>query len=584
MKQLLFNFRLLALPLALGAGLIRPAHAQTAERRTSLGLNVSALQYQGNFGSDYWNFANNRYAPGLAINQYLGRGIDLNTQLFYGELTGRRNAANYFTTNVVNVNAGFKFKLNNGWALKESAFIQPYLLASGGWTYASRVGLRDGERIDLDKGYVDVFGAAGLNFRLGGGVSLFVQTGQHLPMFANFDGTQEEDGPPRWADRFLQHTVGLTFNLGQAADADDDGVPDRRDRCSNTPAGTDVDEYGCPPDGDQDGVADYQDQCPTEVGKAELQGCPDRDNDDVPDGDDACPDTPGKTELGGCPDADSDGVIDQDDKCPDTPAGTAVDASGCPNAPATTPAADTDNDGVPNEADRCPTSPGPASNRGCPEIKAETRQRLQEATKFISFELNQATLLPSSYPTLDNLVQILSEYPDYTLSIAGHTDSKGPAAYNLRLSRDRAAAARAYMLSKGVADARIELRGYGAQQPLTDNATDAGRALNRRVEFDLFLTGDRNAAEVKYGPEPTSLPTAPAPRKAVKAAAPRKTTAKATTRKPTARKTAPAKRPAQAPAPKRAVPQAVGPKAKDPAAAPKTPRPAARPATTRPQQ
>jgi outer membrane protein OmpA-like peptidoglycan-associated protein len=107
--------------------------------------------------------------------------------------------------------------------------------------------------------------------------------------------------------------------------------------------------------------------------------------------------------------------------------------------------------------DRCPTTPGPASNRGCPEIKAETRLRLKEATKFIGFELNRATLLPSSYPTLEAIGQILNEYPTYTLSIVGHTDSKGPAAYNLRLSRERAAAARRYMLGQGIAENRIQL-------------------------------------------------------------------------------------------------------------------------------
>ncbi|UOE36328.1 OmpA family protein [Hymenobacter monticola] len=158
---------------------------------------------------------------------------------------------------------------------------------------------------------------------------------------------------------------------------------------------------------------------------------------------------------------------------------------------------------MPDYQDRCPDRPGPASNKGCPEIKAEAKKRLQEATKFINFEFNKAVLLPSSYPTLKDLAALMSEYPDYTMSIAGHTDSKGADDYNLRLSYDRAASARTYMLSQGVPADRIESRGYGETKPIADNAKAAGQALNRRVEFDLYLTGEPNSAEVKYGPAPT---------------------------------------------------------------------------------
>nr|WP_262896074.1 OmpA family protein [Hymenobacter sp. BT523] len=131
---------------------------------------------------------------------------------------------------------------------------------------------------------------------------------------------------------------------------------------------------------------------------------------------------------------------------------------------------------------------------------------MQEATKYINFEFDKAVLLPSSYPTLKDLAAIMAEYPDYTLSIAGHTDSKGDDNYNLRLSDARAASARAYMLSQGVPADRIVSHGFGETKPIATNATKIGQALNRRVEFDLYLTGDPNAAEVKYGPAPTITP------------------------------------------------------------------------------
>jgi outer membrane protein OmpA-like peptidoglycan-associated protein len=535
MMHFLSRFQLPAsLLLAVFATQLQPAAAQTRERRTSVGFNASTLQYQGDFGSDYWKFSgNNQYAPGLAVNFYLFRGLDLNTQFFYGQLKGRRSATSFFNTTLLNSTLGFKLKLNNGWALKEEARIQPYLLGGGGWTYASRVGLTDGNRIDENKGYIDVMGGAGISLRLGGGVSFFVQSSQHLPMHANLDGVPAAT-TPRWADRFLQHTVGLTFNMGQARDIDEDGVPDRLDLCPKTPADIEVDTHGCPLDDDHDGVPNYQDQCPNDPGTAEMRGCPDTDNDGVDDVDDACPDTPGKLELHGCPDTDNDGVTDANDNCLDTPAGATVDANGCTVATAnspirtdstrTAPAAgstitDTDGDGTPNSADRCPTDAGPATNHGCPVIKDRDRQRMQKATLFIGFERSKATLLPSSYPTLDTIAQILTQYPNYSLSIAGHTDSQGALAYNLRLSRERAAAARRYLLSKSTAGTRVELRGYGPTHPLTSNTTETGRIRNRRVEFDLFLTGEPNAAQVKYGTEPT-LPTA-APIKP-KAVAPKK--------------------------------------------------------------
>ncbi|RZK61164.1 MAG: OmpA family protein [Hymenobacter sp.] len=110
---------------------------------------------------------------------------------------------------------------------------------------------------------------------------------------------------------------------------------------------------------------------------------------------------------------------------------------------------------MPDFQDRCPDRAGPASNRGCPEIKAEQKKILNEATKYIQFNFDKATLKLSSYLKLEQLVQILNEYPDYSLSIAGHTDNVGDDAYNLKLSYERAATAHTYML----AAERIEARG-----------------------------------------------------------------------------------------------------------------------------
>ncbi|GAB3304159.1 hypothetical protein GCM10027511_16900 [Hymenobacter humi] len=499
-------------------GLAAPhAEAQTADKKTAISLTGNAYEYKGNYGSNFWDWTSNNYGPGFNLNRYLSPGVDLGLHLGYVELKGSQPGfpRNFFNTNLATGNLALKLKLNNGKILKEDAVIQPYLLVAPGLTYLSREGTIRGNNVEGNNMLFDIFGAAGLNFRLSEGVGLFIQTGQHIPLGANIDGEPNRD-EDSFDDRYLQHTAGLTFAFGQMKDEDKDGVSDKKDKCPGTPAGVAVDPNGCPLDKDGDGVPDYQDKCPDEKGLAALEGCPDRDGDGVRDADDKCPDTPGKAELGGCPDADNDGVIDQNDKCPDTPAGVKVDANGCP--------LDTDGDGVPDYQDRCPDRAGPASNKGCPEMKAEAKKVLNEATKYINFEFNKARLLPSSYPKLQELVKIMNEYPDYSLSIAGHTDNVGADAYNLRLSYDRAASARTYMLSQGVPAERIQSRGYGETKPIAPNTTKAGQAKNRRVDFDPFLTGDPNPAETKYGAAPTisELQKTPAGVPSVKKKAPAK--------------------------------------------------------------
>ncbi|HEY0917523.1 MAG TPA: thrombospondin type 3 repeat-containing protein, partial [Solimonas sp.] len=111
---------------------------------------------------------------------------------------------------------------------------------------------------------------------------------------------------------------------GEAKDSDGDGVPDRLDKCPNTPKGVTVYSDGCPVDTDGDGVPDYLDKCPgTPKGTAvDANGCPaDSDGDGVPDSLDKCPGTPRGVMVGpdGCPiDSDGDGIPDAYDKCPNT--------------------------------------------------------------------------------------------------------------------------------------------------------------------------------------------------------------------------------------------------------------------------
>ncbi len=101
----------------------------------------------------------------------------------------------------------------------------------------------------------------------------------------------------------------------------------------------------------------------------------------------------------------------------------------------------------------------------------------------ITFEFNSDIIRPSSYPVLDNAVQLLREHPTVRVEIAGHTDWVGTDAYNLSLSQRRAESVRNYLVSHGIENSRLIAQGYGESQPIADNRIESGRSQNRRIEF-----------------------------------------------------------------------------------------------------
>src|SRR4051794_10114989 len=127
-------------------------------------------------------------------------------------------------------------------------------------------------------------------------------------------------------------------------------------------------------------------------------------------------------------DSDSDGVLDADDQCPDTRAGLKVDAGGCPIDP--------DDDGVIGSKDLCPDSPfgEPVDESGC-------RPRLavaQEFTLLLTFEPNSATIVGDPRSALAQVAALITQYPETTVLIEGHTDDRGAAKYNVKMSKARA--------------------------------------------------------------------------------------------------------------------------------------------------
>ena len=104
----------------------------------------------------------------------------------------------------------------------------------------------------------------------------------------------------------------------------------------------------------------------------------------------------------------------------------------------------------------------------------------------ITFPSNGVALKSDFYSVLDSVALVVEEFDKTMILVAGYTDSKGSDAYNQKLSQDRANSVAAYLQTKKVKAARFETVGFGEKSPIADNATEEGRAMNRRVELTLL--------------------------------------------------------------------------------------------------
>ena len=320
---------------------------------------------------------------------------------------------------------------------------------------------------------------------------------------------------------------GVRFAPRAAPDRDNDGIADRQDKCVAEPETKNgfEDEDGCPDvdDKDKDGIRDADDQCPDvpedKDGFEDTDGCVDNDHDhDGIDNDaDKCPadaeDKDNFEDDDGCPDLDNDrdGVKDADDKCPtDAEDKDAFqDDDGCPDL-------DNDADLIADAADKCPLQAGPKDNNGCPDAdrdgdtvvdrldncpdeagavdnagcKKKQLVRLQaekiEILDKVFFATGKDVIQKKSFELLDNIATVLTSHPEIkAVRVEGHTDNAGDAAKNKDLSDRRAKAVVKYLTDKGVDASRLVGEGFGQERPIADNATDDGKAQNRRVEFAI---------------------------------------------------------------------------------------------------
>ena len=140
-------------------------------------------------------------------------------------------------------------------------------------------------------------------------------------------------------------------------------------------------------------------------------------------------------------DSDGDGVVDANDKCPNTAQGVQVDDNGCP----------------------------------------------VDLELTVYFDFDKAVIKDEFKPKIDKVIDVLKKEPTYKAVVAGHTDSIGSEAYNMRLSQKRADALKAYMVAAGVEADRIKTEAFGETKPVASNQTKEGRAQNRRDEAKFSI-------------------------------------------------------------------------------------------------
>jgi outer membrane protein OmpA-like peptidoglycan-associated protein len=301
-------------------------------------------------------------------------------------------------------------------------------------------------------------------------------------------------------------------------DNDGDGMADARDKCPNEPETKNgfQDDDGCPDDiadRDQDGIADADDKCPDQGGstvvrqKGDFYGCPDRDKDGLPDKTDKCPqepeDTDGFQDVDGCPDPDNDndGINDADDQCVDQPEvmNGFQDEDGCPDS-----VPDSDRDGIPDNKDRCPQAPenynGYQDDDGCPDrgnALVEIRTDDIAIRDVVNFAKDSDKIVgKNSFLVLDAMAAALVHHPEiFQIEVGGHTDNQGDAAHNRDLSKRRAAAVAEYLHGHGVESRRLTAAGYGPDRAIASNKTPAGRAKNRRVEFNILSSTKKQGSQ-----------------------------------------------------------------------------------------
>ena len=412
--------------------------------------DVLSTAFGGNSNGELYNINNFTIVPPLSkltIARNLNKYLVLDWQTSVGNVDNKRigMGKEFFLM----TGLGLQFKINGLW--NENSWFDPYVRVGGNYMRHDYSGVAF-PLTDTNGTYYSGFSFAPSTQRRKDHMTVSTGLGSNFWLAKNFGLGLQGDYVSTPTDKsdvanFFQASASLLFRFGNT-DRDKDGILDKDDACPDIPgiASADPEFNGCP-DTDGDGVFDKVDQCPDVAGPVENNGCP-------------------------WPDTDGDGVLDKDDACPDV-AGPAEN-NGCPWP-------DTDGDGVLDKDDACPTVFGLAKYNGCPKPKSVTAGEVEEGLKNVYFDFNKATIKPESSAKLDAAANLIkTDGGNYLLE--GQTDAKGSEAYNLDLSRRRAAAVVAALDARGVDPSALKSIGVGeSKAKVSEKASDAERESDRKV-------------------------------------------------------------------------------------------------------
>jgi len=416
---------------------VKPFSGGDAYRTWSIGINGGVLTPYTIFGMKEQDFQSPHEQIGYGgfVKYQLLPSFGLQADFLAGKLGGGVTPSDQqngtYSSFATKLNYGIdivgNYTLANISWRHEQSFIQPYLILGGGVlnytpVYTNTAGVATNEG-KTHEYYLPV--GAGLKFDLSKGVNL------DLGYQVNFVNADDVDGlvAGPTSDRFSYAHIGLEFALGSRS---------KPQLATHNPVSSMRTEYLM----DDQRLQIQVDQEKSE--NAQLRS-------DL--------NTTNATLAKATMDSDGDGVPDIFDKCPNTPAGTAVDGSGCP---------------LPVRK---------------PDVKVYVTQQdkevVNEAVRNLEFDFGKATIRDHSDSSLNKLA-ILLVNKGFNLKLAGYTDNVGSVGANLKLSKDRAEAVKTYLAQQGVDPSKIQADGFGKSNPIASNKTDAGRQINRRVEFSIY--------------------------------------------------------------------------------------------------
>jgi outer membrane protein OmpA-like peptidoglycan-associated protein len=456
--------------------------AQYHDKKWAISTGVDFLDYQAPITGKFFQTDNFDLGLNVGVSRYLSGAFALSTNMTLGQ--GVRFPGFDWTEErptLIDMNYMLHFKFNNGALMREQAVIAPYFVLGFGGSYV--------------KGHPDLYVplGGGIQFRLSSKINLRTQMVVKRSVNKDYQN--------------LSHAIAFVYNLGPE-NTQPQQAPDS--------LGNELLITMAPEDRDDDGIIDKRDACPDQVGNIIFEGCPDRNalamtrmenlpKDDINAGAFATALTDNKPSL-------IEKKMPEEIAKPEPveePVKEAIITPAPKKAPlvaANTPAPRTKRNGKASFLDEMMEPVSKAQNSTQPQgafgyqdiAKEKTNLSTEKyakdkqlnnsglTVKTIYFDTNSDKLDLDNKAALDEVAYMLHNNSEAKLIVKGHADASGTDRYNKVLSIMRAYHVKYYLVyEQGISQTRIVSTGFGEESPISNNTTETGRSLNRRVDFQL---------------------------------------------------------------------------------------------------